>query len=344
MMYWLSCKKKLLSEFFIQRSCTYREHRSAINLIRAFAIALKHKLRFEPYAHYDDLLGHVGHLETFAKDAYQEEALKPHSKTPWKAVGEYLGIPFAESNPRKEMKRAKKPVGNLPLEIITYLSAYIEETIRNGTNGPVLQGQVFVSITQMVDVMTNTERVLNTPLPEAYSIAFSQITLMYILTLPFQLVGPLGWIAIPGTIAAAYIILGLATIGHEIENPFGHDVNDLPLDRYCQEISMELDIITAYAPPDPEDFIKRKDNLLLYPLSMSGHDTWVNRSLQDIRDALKAKTVASMSRKSCELDDSESFRSANGSKRRNKEKKGEGVTSVASNPNSNSGNSGSTLA
>lgn len=119
------------------------------------------------------------------------------------------------------MKRAKKPVGNLPLEIVTYLSAYLEDTIRNGTTGAVLQGQLLACVASLVDVMTQTERVLNTPLPEAYTIAFSQITLMYILTLPFQLVDPLGWICIPGTVGAAYIILGLATIGHEIENPFG---------------------------------------------------------------------------------------------------------------------------
>lgn len=116
------------------------------------------------------------------------------------------------------MKRAKKPVGNLPLEIITYLSSYIEDTTRNTTTTAVLQGQLLGCVASMVEVLTSSERVLNTPLPEAYTIAFSQITLMYILTLPFQLVESLGWIAIPGTVAAAYIILGLATIGHEIEN------------------------------------------------------------------------------------------------------------------------------
>lgn len=119
------------------------------------------------------------------------------------------------------MKRAKKPVGNLPLEILNYLSAYVEDSVKTGAAGPVLHGQLLGCLATMTDVLTQSERVLNTPLPEAYTIAFSQITLMYILTLPFQLVGPLGWIAIPGTLAGAYIILGLATIGHEIENPFG---------------------------------------------------------------------------------------------------------------------------
>lgn len=197
------------------------QSRSAINLLRAFSLALKHKLRFEPYAHYDDIIGHVGHLDTFAKEAYEEELLKPRRKSPWKATGEYLGIPFAESNPRKDMKRAKKPVGNLPLEILSYLSAYCEDAGRSGMAGAIVHGQLLGCVAALGDVLTTSERVLNTPLPEAYTIAFSQITLMYILTLPFQLVEVLGWIAIPGTLAGAYIIMGLATIGHEIENPFG---------------------------------------------------------------------------------------------------------------------------
>ena len=82
------------------------------------------------------------------------------------------------------------------------------------------------------DVLTGTERVLNTPLPIEHSIAIEQITWVYILLLPFQLYKPLGWVTISGTLFAAYIILGIALIGREIENPFGNDVNDLPLGSF----------------------------------------------------------------------------------------------------------------
>jgi hypothetical protein len=63
--------------------------------------------------------------------------------TPWKRVGNYLGMSMAQSNPRKAIKRADKPLGNLPLEILTYLSCYIEEALENGTlKSPVVCGQV----------------------------------------------------------------------------------------------------------------------------------------------------------------------------------------------------------
>ena len=76
---------------------------------------------------------------------------------------------------------------------------------------------------------------------------------MYILLLPFQLYKLLGYITIPASVFAAYIILGIALIGREIENPFGTDVNDLPLDAFCLQIRKDVDIImsSGYAPGQP---------------------------------------------------------------------------------------------
>lgn len=42
---------------------------TAINLIVEFAVVLKHKLKFEPFVHYEDLHNLVAHLDTFAKEA-----------------------------------------------------------------------------------------------------------------------------------------------------------------------------------------------------------------------------------------------------------------------------------
>ncbi|KAL4897576.1 hypothetical protein BDV59DRAFT_197859 [Aspergillus ambiguus] len=99
-----------------------------------------------------------------------------------------------------------------------------------------------------------------------------------------------------GLIVAAYIIIGLLAIGSEIENPFGQDVNDLPLTTYCRQIAKELDIITATPPPDVNSFMTRPENLVLFPLSQAGYPVWKDRSREDIHAALYAKVVASPSR------------------------------------------------
>jgi ion channel-forming bestrophin family protein len=59
---------------------------------------------------------------------------------------------------------------------------------------------------------------------------------------------------------AAYIVLGVALIGRELENPFGNDVNDLDMEKFIHELRGELKLITSLPPPKPEDFITVLDN------------------------------------------------------------------------------------
>lgn len=146
------------------------------------------------------------------------------------------------------------------------------------------------NIASLNDVLTGTERVLTTPLPIAYTIAISQITWVYVFLLPFQLISVLDWVTIPAAVAAAYIILGILFIGREIENPFGEDVNDLPLENYCSQIASELDVLASKPKQRNCDWVESVDNRVLWPLSNNGWHAWMNRGEQRVRDAIRAKT------------------------------------------------------
>lgn len=103
-----------------------------MNMLVAFAVSVKHRLRFEPYSDYAGLGDLIDHLDTFSRDATTENVFKPKEPNFFKAVGDRLGISFAASNPRKTLKKAVSPTGNLPLEILCYLSAYADEIVANG--------------------------------------------------------------------------------------------------------------------------------------------------------------------------------------------------------------------
>ncbi|KAK5075393.1 hypothetical protein LTS08_001539 [Lithohypha guttulata] len=268
---------------------------SAIQLINAFAVALKHRLRFEPAVDYPDLSNLVVHLPGTMAQHADQSGLRHRKPSPLKRLGEHLGVTFAQSNPRKLLKRSHQNLGNLPHEILAHLYAYIEkvttddETLKSG----VCQSNAYSDIRSLGDVLTGTERVLNTPLPLAYSISISQITWAYIVVLPFQLVKQLDWITIPATAIAAYIILGLAMIGREIENPFGNDVNDLPLELFCTEIAADLDVLTSIPADEYKSFVKASENRPLFPLSWGTAAEWEAQSMEEIREALRAKATTS---------------------------------------------------
>lgn len=269
-----------------------------LNMIVAFSVALKHRLRFEPHTCYSDLENLVAHLDTYAKEATTEQHKKMKAPNKVKRVGEHLGVSFATSNPRKLLKNADKPLGNLPLEILSYLSTYLQCCIEEETLGMPWSINAVGCLATMNDVLTGTERVLNTPLPIAYSIAVSQITWLYVVCLPFQLLSAFdnttgtsaaGWITIPATVVAAYIILGIALIGREIENPFGNDVNDLPLESFCEQLAGEIDVLTSRPKQDPNEFFARGGNLPLWPLNNGPHEMWMQQSKGHILEALAIK-------------------------------------------------------
>jgi predicted membrane chloride channel (bestrophin family) len=261
---------------------------SFCNLLVAFSYALKHRLRFEPFATYNDLHPLIKHLSIVSQDADAQDLKEPSA---WKLAGLLLGLPMAESNPRKLIKQSEKPLGNIPLEILGYCSIYVKTIIENGTfKTPAYHTQAMTLLSQMHEILVGTDRVLNTPLPIAYSIVIAQISWAYILILPFQLWKSLSWVTIPATLFAAYIILGIPLAGREIENPFGDGVNDLPLEGYCEQIRHDINLTMRQNPGQLEDFMQKAENCPLYPRCLHGFNQVQSWSIEQIREVLHSKT------------------------------------------------------
>lgn len=46
----------------------------------------------------------------------------------------------------------------------------------------------------------------------------------------------------------SFTLFGIEAIGLEIENPFGYDPNDLPLDAICNTMKRNIDDLTSLSP------------------------------------------------------------------------------------------------
>lgn len=91
-------------------------------------------------------------------------------------------------------------------------------------------------IQSLMDVCGACERIKNTPIPFSYSSFIKKFIFMYCLTLPFGYVSNLHFLVIPLVVFVFYVLASLEVIAEEIENPFGIDDNDLPLDTICKGI------------------------------------------------------------------------------------------------------------
>lgn len=133
---------------------------------------------------------------------------------------------------------------NVPLEVAFWVGHYLQEQYRKGR----LTVYELMGMTEILDnimgAVSGCERILTTPMPLAYAIHLKQLLLIYCLFLPFQTVRDLEWFAVPVVMIVSFTLLGIEEIGVEIENPFGTDTNDLPLDAICQTVrSSAEDII-----------------------------------------------------------------------------------------------------
>ncbi len=88
----------------------------------------------------------------------------------------------------------------------------------------------------LTDICGGCERIKNTPIPFTYSVFIKKFIFYYVVTLPFGWTFSLGYFIVPVIMFILYAFASLELIAEEIENPFGTDPNDLPVDQICQNI------------------------------------------------------------------------------------------------------------
>jgi len=186
--------------------------KGVMRLVIALVISIRHSLRGEYGWDYDDLAELVKHVPRFNS--------------------------LITTAPKRLLKI-------LPLEIAYHIEGYLYLQ----KDVPVtLINPSFTSINSIIESFTTCERILTTPIPLIYGIHIKHALLVYLLTLPFQIIPTCGWAAVFIVLLTSFTLFGIEAISSEIENPFGADDNDLDLDHFCQQIQVEINGMMKYFP------------------------------------------------------------------------------------------------
>jgi putative membrane protein len=138
-----------------------------------------------------------------------------------------------------------------PLAVAIQISTAIAEARRDGHLSDFLAATIDNNVQQLIGYLGVSERIHKTPLPFAYVVHLRRALLIYCTTLPFALLDPFGWYTVLDVLLVAYIFFGVEEIGVEIEDPFGVDDNDLPLEAICATV--ERNLIAIIASPIKEE-------------------------------------------------------------------------------------------
>lgn len=145
-----------------------------------------------------------------------------------------------------EVKKSQKPVveinetQHIPNQMAQLMFEKIHFLL---TEGKITGEQMLFLNNELLaftDICGACERIRNTPIPYSYSMFIKKFIFFYIMTLPIGFVFTLSYYCIPVVAFIFYVLASLELIAEEIEEPFGRDGNDLPLDKMARNIGKHV--------------------------------------------------------------------------------------------------------
>ena len=158
---------------------------------------------------------------------------------PWAAMHSLRGTdglgPQAQELPA-ELVKETLDAQHTALAVAGEMTKCLREARDRGLVSDFVMVSLDQNVQQLVDYLGGCERIRKTPMPFAYAVHLRRALVLYCFTLPFAMVETFGWTTVVDVLVLAYTFFGIEEIGVEIEGPFGHDDNDLPLEDICETI------------------------------------------------------------------------------------------------------------
>ncbi|HMV80642.1 MAG TPA: bestrophin family ion channel [Leptospiraceae bacterium] len=123
----------------------------------------------------------------------------------------------------------------------------IYERINSHYKEGVLSGEQLIildsDLKELCNILGSCERIKSTPIPYSYSLFLKKIIFVYVMSLPFSLIGDYGYWSSLIVPFVLYVFAGLELLAEEIEDPFGLDDNDIPTDRIAERLRQNVEEI-----------------------------------------------------------------------------------------------------
>lgn len=124
------------------------------------------------------------------------------------------------------------------------LGILVEEYIKRGYrrdwwNAP-QSSQLSAQLNTLVTAYGATETIRLTQVPVSHLIHQKQVLALFGALLPFATVTDLEWWTVPVTTAIVFTLYGIDGIASQLEDPFGFDRVDIPLDSIVEDMRREI--------------------------------------------------------------------------------------------------------
>ena len=149
---------------------------------------------------------------------------------------------------------------NAPQYTLSLIQWELLQAMKEGEISDIIYTQMNRHVAALSEMQTGCDRIANTPIPFAYSVLLNRTVYFFCFMLPFSLGSLLGLVTPLLVGILAYTFLGLDALSTEIEEPFGTQSNDLPLDAMVR--SIEIELLGTLGRPTPPPIQAHDHNLL----------------------------------------------------------------------------------
>lgn len=146
---------------------------------------------------------------------------------------ELKNLEFVDENEKQKFLQATHKPNFVAKQLVIFVTQLCK---KHETEFPSYLRVVQDNVNQMTDICGACERIKLTPIPYTFSLFIKKIIFLYIITMPFTFGLTIGYWSIPIVMIMFYAFASLELISEEIEDPFGTDANDLPIDEISAKI------------------------------------------------------------------------------------------------------------
>ncbi len=141
---------------------------------------------------------------------------------------------------------------NVPAAIQFAMAKEIAQARASEDLDPMAAVALNTTLSDIANAQGGLERIKNTPLPRQFSHLPQVFTRIYCILLPIGLVSDLAGSTPVGSTIIGFLFLALDRIGADLEDPFGNDVHDIPMEAITRTIEIDLlQSLGAAVLPDP---------------------------------------------------------------------------------------------
>ena len=141
--------------------------------------------------------------------------------------------------------------------VLEEIQKSLVKSLRSGEISDIIYQCLNRHIVELGAIQAGCDRILSTPLPYSYSVLLHRTVYCFCLILPFSLESSLGiWTPVIVSLIV-YLFLGLDALSSQLEEPFGLQDNDLPLDSITRLIEREMLTSLGEDLLEPVQLVKR---------------------------------------------------------------------------------------